>query len=899
MAKKNEVKIAFKASTEEFTQGIKDINDNMKTLNKQLKLNQSEMKNNGESVESLKKEQELLNKKLEESAKKVENTRKCLDKAKELYGENSKEVKNWTNKLLDAQIQNESIQGAIKKTNSKLEDLEKATRDASGGLDDLEESTEDTRTALEKLEDTIKDQEQELKDLAKQYMEVALQQGKNSDEAQELKKEYEKLNRELTDNKGKLQDLRTELKNVDSSSDQARNALETLTDTIKEQEGKLEALKSEYQNACLEFGDASDEAERLAREIQDLSTELKQNKDALKDVERASDRLDNSLDDLDTAAENAGDGFTVAKGALSDFVGNMMTRAVDKIKDMISYIWDLVDATKEYRTLMAKFEGSTEQYKQSQLDPKLSSTNAKNSTKSAEISTASKNQYYELYGYLGDDMAAVNSITNVQKLNLGLEDTQGIIDSSIAVWTAYGDSIPIEGLTESITETIQVGKVTGNLADALNWAGINEDKFNEKLEKCNTEQERAQLIQDTLMGKYGESKEIYDQNTESLRANNEAQAKLMETQAKIAETMEPVNTLWIEFKAKALEAILPVIETVCKVLEGLLTWWDGLDETTKEVIAGVALVIAVVLGAVLAAGTIIGIIGIIMSGIGTITAMIGATTGILFATIAAIFIQIAIIALVVGAIIYYWDDLKVAAGETADWIQEKWGAFTTWLSDIFATDWSESLGAMGDGINAFLHIVKSIWDSVKQIFSGIIDFIAGVFTGDWERAWQGICDVFGGIFSGLVALAVAPVNAIIGLINGVIGCINMISVDIPEWVPVFGGKHIGFNIPKLPYLAQGGIVSQATLAMIGEGSSAEAVVPLDGFYSYLDERFDYMLKSSIIDYDRMGECLVDALSTVSLSMDSKEVGRLTSPTVNKTINSSNRRLNRLGGNTSV
>lgn len=105
----------------------------------------------------------------------------------------------------------------------------------------------------------------------------------------------------------------------------------------------------------------------------------------------------------------------------------------------------------------------------------------------------------ELYGYFQDDQVAVNTISNLQGMGLTEKELNNTLSASIAVWTAYGDSIPIEGLTESVNETAQVGKVTGSLADALNWAGISEDDFNKRLEKCNSTKERAQLITDTLM----------------------------------------------------------------------------------------------------------------------------------------------------------------------------------------------------------------------------------------------------------------------------------------------------------------------------------------------------------------------------------------------------------------
>ena len=127
-------------------------------------------------------------------------------------------------------------------------------------------------------------------------------------------------------------------------------------------------------------------------------------------------------------------------------------------------------------------------------------------------------------------------------------------------------------------------------------------------------------------------------------------------------------------------------------------------------------------------------------------------------------------------------------------------------------------------------------DGIKETFQGICDFISGVFSGDWEKAWDGIKGIFSGVWDTFVDIAKAPVNLIIGLLNGLIDGINMgidginkISVDVPDWVPLIGGKKFGFNlghIGKIAYLAEGGVLTSPTL-MVGGEDGQEAVVPLD------------------------------------------------------------------------
>lgn len=173
-----------------------------------------------------------------------------------------------------------------------------------------------------------------------------------------------------------------------------------------------------------------------------------------------------------------------------------------------------------------------------------------------------------MYGYTGDDMMATNAVSNLTGMGLNLKDMQKTLDAATAVWTKYGDSIPIEGLTESINETAQVSKVTGNLADALNWAGVSEDSFNKRLEVTKTVQERAKLINDTLIGSYGKSKQIYDENTKAIRAYNESQDAVAQKQAELGKTLAPVNTMINNAKVALMNGLMPVIQEITpKVLE--------------------------------------------------------------------------------------------------------------------------------------------------------------------------------------------------------------------------------------------------------------------------------------------------------------------------------------------
>ena len=148
----------------------------------------------------------------------------------------------------------------------------------------------------------------------------------------------------------------------------------------------------------------------------------------------------------------------------------------------------------------------------------------------------------------------------------------------------------------------------------------------------------------------------------------------------------------------------------------------------------------------------------------------------------------------------------------------------SWLGDYLAPMWSfmtkTAIGVMG----TMLTYITNIVDSIITIFRGIINFITGVFTGNWKKAWEGVSQIFDGIASGLVAIFKVPLNLLIDLINGFIAGLN--KIKIPDWVPSWMGGGKGFNIKYIPKLATGGVVNQPTTALIGE-SGAEAIVPLE------------------------------------------------------------------------
>lgn len=322
--------------------------------------------------------------------------------------------------------------------------------------------------------------------------------------------------------------------------------------------------------------------------------------------------------------------------------------------------------------------------------------------------------------------------------------------------------------------------------------------------------------------------------------------------------------------------------------------------------------IAVVVGAFFAAWKIVDLATTIG---GIITALLSfVTTGGLAATVSTLLggaitlltspITIAVLAIgsliAIGVLLWKnWDTVSAKAKEVWAFVQEKFQAFSNFLKNVFSKDWSKSFGAFGDILNAFFKNVSNIWNSIKKIFGGIVDFISGVFTGNWKKAWNGVKDIFKGIWDLLVSVIKAPINAIIGAINGLVsgvasginlvtGALNNLSFDVPDWVPLIGGKTFGFNIPKLspskiPYLAQGGFVRANTpqLAMIGDNRHyGEVVAPENKLQEMVDTAVRMASGSGGITRAELESIinnavlrLISALSSMGFYVDGEEMAK--------------------------
>lgn len=220
-----------------------------------------------------------------------------------------------------------SLQSAINAAVSRLEEMSKETLEAAG--------------ASAQLAAKISTQETVLKNLEQGYADYIVTGQEGTEEAEQLASTIQELSGELTENRGTLDAAEKAARALSETMDDAGGEAETLRSTISKQEDTLQQLKQRYVDVATEQGETSDEARELARQIQDLSSELHENKTKLSDAEYAADKLDNSLEEVESSAKKADDGFTMFKATLANLAADAIKRAVDGIKNLVGNVIEL------------------------------------------------------------------------------------------------------------------------------------------------------------------------------------------------------------------------------------------------------------------------------------------------------------------------------------------------------------------------------------------------------------------------------------------------------------------------------------------------------------------------------------------------------------------------------
>lgn len=303
----------------------------------------------------------------------------------------------------------------------------------------------------------------------------------------------------------------------------------------------IEPTNPAYQKMQTDLNNTKADMVKIQKEIDDTSEKLKKSKI---DWESVGDTVGKVGKAIGAGVAAMGAAIGAAAGA---FLG-------------------LAESTREARVNMGKLETGF--------------TTAGHSAEDA------KKTYTELYGILGDDGQATEAAAHLAKLTKNEKELATWTDIATGVYATFGDSLPIENLTEAANETAKTGAITGGLADALNWAGVSEDEFQASLDKCSTEQERQALITKTLNGLYSDAAEKYREVNGDIIDAQKATASLNSAMAELGAIAEPIVTKLKQLAAELLQQITPFVELIGNGLVGALTGAEGAAQQFTDGLLG-------------------------------------------------------------------------------------------------------------------------------------------------------------------------------------------------------------------------------------------------------------------------------------------------------------------------
>lgn len=499
---------------------------------------------------------------------------------------------------------------------------------------------------------------------------------------------------------------------------------------------------------------------------------------------------------LQETATRAGTTTTEIEAAVNK-IGSFavgIAKGIGTIAGIMGTAWiAAIESTREYRTQMG------------QLDTAFQAA--------GHSSEAAKNTYTELNAVLGDSGQAVEASQHLAKLTDNEKDLKTWTDICTGVYATFGESLPIESLTEAANETAKTGILTGGLTDALNWAGISEEQFQEKLDKCTNEQERQKLIMDTLNGTYAKASEQYKETNKDILAANRANERLTAAFAELGRVGEPILTAVKNAVAGMVEAAVPHLENFVNKVKDGIKWIKKNEETVDAWIA-------VIIGA----STAIGAFLLILNWGKIMTAAANAIKTVRLAMLALnaamranpIGLVVSLIAGLVAAFIYLWntnDDFRAFWIKTWNKIKSAGASAISYIKGKF----NDFKGALKTVKNTFSDIKDTITDkldSARAKVKSVIDKIKGYFATTLK---------FKGLKMPSIKLTMQKGSGLMAKAAELLGL---------SGVPKFSVK----------WNAEGGILTKPTIfamrgnTFLGGGEAgAEAIAPIDTLQKYIRE----------------------------------------------------------------
>ena len=630
----------------------------------------------------------------------------------------------------------------------------------------------------------------------------------------ELKKSMQEARKQVAYANSEFKEASSSMDDWSKSSDGISAKLKQLKSNLSAQEKVLIEYEKTLEEVKKEYGENSAEALEYATKLNNQRAAVNRTKkeianyeDTLQEVSKAEKVASKSgkdvadvLADMGKEAEEAGDGFTVLKGAVATFAGNVLTGLANGLKNGISSLMNLASETREYREDLAKLETAY---------------------KTAGLATEDATKVYkDFYAVLGEEDRSVEAVNHLAKFADTQEDLTKWTTIATGVWGTFGDSLPIEGLTEAANETMKTGKLTGVLVDSLTWAGVSEEEFQASLDACTSEQERQALITDTLNGLYSEAAENYRKTNKSVIDANKANSDYTDTLAEMGAKIEPVTTSLKTGFTGLLQELLKLVSDVdmeaftAKIEEGFTVLKDDVLPAVKNglgwilenkdaIIAGLA-GIATAMGALATVYFIQNFTSIIakFKEWALATKLVSAAQAALNVVMSMnpIGIVIALIAALVAAFIYLWNNseafrefwinlwekIKEFCSKAIDaivkfftvTIPEALDKMVTFLKELPTKVWTWLLNTINKVIQWRADMIAKAKDTALSFLNKTIEFVKQLPS----KLWTWLLETITKIVQWRVDMLRKAVEIASGFVNKIIEWVKTLPSKIFDWL---------------------------------------------------------------------------------------------------------------------
>lgn len=571
MGKGEETTNKLNLDISEFKAGIQEANRQIRLAASEFKAASANMENWGTSAEGLSAKIKQLDSSLAAQSTKLDLLKKQYQQVSEEQGENSKAAQELLIKINNQQAAVSKVSAELNTYKSKLAEVNQAG---------------------EKTEDTL----------------------------EKLKQQENELNRQMKLATSEFKAVSAGMEDWETSTEGLGAKTKELYNILFQQNAQLDNLEQQLAIVAKEYGENSEAADNLKIRINNTKEAIGKTQKEIKKYEQSLKSMANESDDTEKDTNELGDevkdlgeqSVATSKNAISlkeslEKVGNGAANVTSKINNLASkLVGGIAKGVKVAAVgvtgLVTAFLATGEASQETIEDMGKLETAFKASGYNAEVAQRS---YKDMVGILGETDQSVEAVSHLAKLTNSEKELAQWTDIAAGIYGTFGDSLPLEGLTEAANETAKVGQVTGPLADALNWASVSaetfglhmkentkeneafnnalkeaktgEDLFNIALSECNTEAERSALITNTLNGLYGQAAEEYKKTNSDLINARKAQSDLNLALSETGKLAMPVMTTFKQMGANLLTEFIPNIKEVRDSIMGIFAFEEGAD----------------------------------------------------------------------------------------------------------------------------------------------------------------------------------------------------------------------------------------------------------------------------------------------------------------------------------